>query len=83
MTRASAMASAPFSPTSSSGRRVPLAPRSSAGKRFVEASFTSRAMTVVSPPSGWGAVAMTVSEPPSTMSRAEPSWSRVAYARSL
>ena len=70
------------SPTSSSGRIVPLAARSSAGKRPVLVSRTSRAMTVVSPPNGSAAVAMTVSEPPSARLRADASALRAAAGAS-
>ena len=71
--RARAIASAPASPTSSSGRIVQLPIRSTAGNRPVLASAGSSAITVVSPPSGSGAVAITVSEPPPAMFRAEAS----------
>jgi SAM-dependent methyltransferase len=78
-TRARAIASAPASPTSNSGRIVPLAIRSTAGKRRVLVSTGSSAMTVVSPPSGSVAVAITVSEPPASMFRAEASSLRALY----
>ena len=80
LARALAIASAPASPTSSSGRSVPLAARSSAGKRPSAVSRRSSATTVVSPPSGAAAVAMTVSEPPSAMLRAAASARRAPAA---
>ena len=65
----SMIARAPSSPTRSSGRSVPLAARSSAGKRPLPVSARSSTTTVVSPPSGSDAVAMTRSEPPSAIAR--------------
>src|SRR3954470_12003331 len=64
------IAPAPSSPTSRSGRSVPLRTRSSAGKRPAPVSAGSSVTSVVSPPTGSGAVAITVSEPPSTIARA-------------
>ena len=72
--RVRAIASAPASPTSNSGRRVPLAMMSSAGKRPMlgqphgpARSRSSRRRSAAL------AVAITVSEPPSTMLRAAAS----------
>src|SRR3954447_17472139 len=76
--RARAMADAPSSPTRSSGRSVPLAGRSSAGERFVLVSARWRAATVVSPPWGVSAVAMSVREPASGIARAAASALRAA-----
>ena len=51
----------------------PARSRSSAGKRPMAVRVASSAITVVSPPSGTGVEAMTVSEPPSAMLRAAAS----------
>ena len=78
-TRALAIASAPFSPTSASARSVPLPGRSSAGKRPQRGQLARRARRPsISPPNGAGAVAITVSEPPSAMLRAAASAVRAA-----
>ena len=69
---------APSSPTRRSGRSVPLADEVQRGNRPVLVSARSSTTTVVSPPSGSVAVAMTVSEPPSAIARAAPSALRAA-----
>ncbi len=77
--RAEAIASAPASPTSSSGRMVPLSTRSIAGNLPALVSARSSAITVVSPPIGAAAVAITVSEPLSTRLRAAAITLRAAW----